>query len=72
METGYSLAITGIFLDQKRVNVCEHAVMMAPCEPYCECGVEPSCFITHGVSYLIIIMSGPNHIGIRKPSRRTG
>ena len=29
METWNSLAITDAFLDQKRVNVSEHAVMMA-------------------------------------------
>ena len=32
LETCYISAIKNAFLDQKRVNVCEHAVMMAPCE----------------------------------------
>ena len=28
----YILTITDVFLNQKRVNVCEHRVKMVPCE----------------------------------------
>ena len=28
------MTITDVFLDQKRVNVCEHTVKMAPCERF--------------------------------------
>ena len=34
IETWYIAAITGAFLDQKRVNVCEHTLMMVPHETF--------------------------------------
>ena len=39
METWYISAITDAFLDQKKVNVFEHAVKLASCE--CFCKVSP-------------------------------
>ena len=36
-ETWYILAIRDAFLDQKRVNVYEHAVITAPHECVCVC-----------------------------------